>query len=153
MSDKTKSPPVEVFEQAMKNYEQALKTGLQLQEEAAQWWHQTLNQASTVDDLHKRIQAMTKDVIPAAQKRMKEYVKLIEQNSQTSLDLLKKAVDASLTPPSAETGTKWVDFWESSLNAVRGNAQAVTTLNDHMVDAWLEFARKTTGATTSKAKA
>jgi ribosomal protein S7 len=153
MSEKTKPPPVEVFEQAMKNYEQALKTGLQLQEESAQWWNKALNQSSTVEELYKQIQTMTKDVIPTAQKRMKEFVKIIEQNSETSLDLLKKAVDASVTPPSAETSGKWVGFWEASLNAVRENAQAVTELNNHVVDAWLDFARKTTGPAEHKAKA
>lgn len=153
MSDKTKSPPVEVFEQAMKNYEQALKTGLQLQEESAKWWNDTLQKASTVEDLQKHIQAMTKDVIPTAQKRMKDYVKLIEQNSQTSLDLLKKAVDAAQTPPTSDPVNKWVGFWEASLSAVRSNAQAVTDINNQVVDAWLDFTRKATGQPEQKSKA
>jgi len=153
MSDKTKSPPVEAFEQAMKNYEQALKTGLQLQEESAKWWNNTLHQASTVEDLQKHIQTMAKDVIPTAQKRMKDYVKLIEQNSQTSLDLLKKAVDAAQTPPTADPTSKWVGFWEASLNAVRSNAQAVTDLNNQVVDAWLDFTRKATSQPEQKSKA
>jgi gas vesicle protein len=153
MSDKTKSPPVEAFEQAMKNYEQALKTGLQLQEESAKWWNDTLHKSATVEDLQKHIQTMTKDVIPTAQKRMKDYVKLIEENSQTSLDLLKKAVDAAQTPPTADPVGKWVGFWEASLAAVRSNAQAVTDLNNQVVDAWLGFARKATSQPEQKSKA
>jgi gas vesicle protein len=137
----------------MKNYEQALKTGLQLQEESAKWWNDTLHKSATVEDLQKHIQTMTKDVIPTAQKRMKDYVKLIEENSQTSLDLLKKAVDAAQTPPTADPVGKWVGFWEASLAAVRSNAQAVTDLNNQVVDAWLGFARKATSQPEQKSKA
>lgn len=153
MNQKNKSAPVEVFEQALKNFEQALKNGLKLQEESAQWWSNTLQQAATVDELQKQIQAMTKDVLPHAQKRVKEYAKLVDENGQNSLELFQKAIDTALTPPSPENGRKWVEFWQSSVEAVRRNAQAVTEINDQLVDSWLSFARKTGGTTVPKAKA
>ncbi len=34
MADKTKAPELELFDQALKNYEQALRTGVKVQEEA-----------------------------------------------------------------------------------------------------------------------
>jgi len=153
MIDKTKAPASEIFEQAVKNYEQALKTGLKLQEESGKMVTDLLNQATSVEDWQKKVTAMTKEVIPTAQKRMNECVGLIEQNSKTSLDLLKKAVDASLVPPGPDAQTRWVELWESSLGTLRDNAKALTDINTKVVDTWIEFVRKNTEAAAPKAKA
>lgn len=150
MNDKTKAPASEIFEQALKNYEQALKTGLKLQEESGKMVTDLLNQATSMEDWQKKVTAMTKDAIPTAQKRMNECVGLIEQNSKTSLDLLKKAVDATLVPPGPEAQNRWMDLWESSLSNLRDNAKAITEINTKVVDTWLEFVRKNAETATPK---
>jgi hypothetical protein len=143
MNEKTKPPTAEIFEQAMKQYEQALKTGLKLQEESGKMVTSLLNEVTSVEEWQKRAAAMAKDVIPAAQKRMNDCVKLVEENSRASLELLRKAVDASLIPPGQDNQTKWMDFWESSLNCLRDNAKAINEINTSVVDAWGTFVRKT----------
>jgi hypothetical protein len=153
MNEKTKLPAAEVFEQAMKHYEQALKTGLKLQEESGKMVTSLLNDATSVEQWQKRAAAMAKDVVPAAQKRMNDCVKLVEENSRTSLELLKKAVDASLIPPGQDNQTKWMDFWESSLNSLRDNAKTINEINSSVVDAWGTFIRKTGEFAAPKAKA
>lgn len=42
MSEQKKAPGADLFEQAVKNYEQALKTGSRLQEECGKWWTEVL---------------------------------------------------------------------------------------------------------------
>src|SRR6266851_4731024 len=91
MSDKAKSPGAEVFDQVLKNYEQTLRNGLKLQEEAGRWWTNLLHQATSAQDLQKRVTAMTNEIIPRTQKRMEEYLGLIEQNNRANVDLLKNA--------------------------------------------------------------
>jgi rubrerythrin len=141
-TEKATKPVTDLFEQAMKNYEQALKTGLKLQEEATKWWTTAATQSTTPQDWQKKVKAMTDDIIPETQKRMDECLKLIEQNSKTSVDLLKKAVAAAQATSVQDAQNKFLAFWEGSLNALRDTAQAVTQTNTKAIESWMEYARK-----------
>src|SRR5512133_333476 len=117
-------PVTDMAEKAMKNYEQALRTGLKFQEEAGKWWTSVFNQAGLTPDWHKRVNdwsGVASSLMPLAQRRMEEMLALMEKNSKTGSELVKKAVDAAQTPAMAESQAKWMDFWASSLGAVRSN--------------------------------
>jgi hypothetical protein len=143
-------PVSEMADQALKNYEQALRTGLKLQEEAVRWWSGLLNQTAGSQDWQRRFTSLTSlanGVMPAAQKRMEEVLDLMEKNGQTGADLVKKAVDAAQTPVIAESQAKWMDFWTSSLGAVRTNAEALTQIQTRTIDSWIDFVRQNTEVT------
>jgi hypothetical protein len=153
--DATK-PMAEVAEAALKNYQQALRTGLKLQEEAGKWWASAWNQASLTEDWQKRVNCATgvaNSLMPLAQKRIEEVMSLFEKNSEAGAQLLKKAVDAAQTPALAESQAKWMDFWTSSMGAVRSNAEAATEISSKAIDSWIEFVRKTGEAVETQAKA
>ena len=79
-NQKTK-PLSEAADKAMKNYEQAVRTGLKLQEEAAHLWTNLLNQSASPQDWQKRVSSastVANGVLPAAQKRMEEVLGLVE---------------------------------------------------------------------------
>jgi hypothetical protein len=145
MSDKTKTPASELFDQALKNYEQTLRTGLKVQEEAGRWWTNLLAQATSAQDWQKKVTAAANDVIPPIQKRMEDYVALIEQNNRTNVDLLKKAMEAAQTATPGECQARWVEFLEGTTHALQTNAQAVTQINSKMVDSWIGFIKKNNG--------
>jgi len=135
---------------AMKNYEQALRTGLKFQEEAGRWWTSMLNQAAFTQDWQKRVTNMTgmaNNLMPMAQRRMEEVMSLMEKNGRTGAELMKKAVDAAQTPAIAESQAKWMDFWTSSMGAVRSNAEAVTQISTKAIDSWIDFIRENTEVT------
>jgi len=147
--DKEK-PAAEMAEKAMRNYEQALRTGVKLQEEAGRWWTTMLNQTTSAQDWQKRVTNLTSvanGVMPVAQKRMEEVMELMEKNSRTGAELMKKAVDAAQSPAIAESQAKWIEVWTSSLGAVRSNAEALTEINTRVIDSWIDFARKNTEIT------
>ena len=144
------SPLSDMADRAMKNYEQALRTGLKLQEETVQCWNNLFNQTASADDWQKRLgnfTALTNEMMPITQRRMEEVLALFEQNSQTSAELMKKVVEAAQTPVPAESQAKWMDFWTSSLGAIRSNAEAVTQISARAIDAWIDFVRKNTEVT------
>lgn len=143
-------PLTELADKAMKNYEQALRTGLKMQEEASKWWTSMFNQSTAAQDWQKRfnnLTGMANSVMPVAQRRMEEVMTLVEKNGKTSADLMKKAVDAAQTPVPAESQAKWIEFWTSSMGAVRANAEAVSELSSKAIDSWIEFVRKNTEVT------
>jgi hypothetical protein len=144
MTDKTKAPASEMFDQALKNYEQALRTGLKLQEEAGRCFTKLLNQAASPQDLQKQVTTMANDYIPATQKSMESYLGLLEQNSRTSVDLLKKGLEASQTTTFGDTQSKVVEFCEASLKSLKANAQAIVDINAKAIDSWVSMVKKAT---------
>ena len=139
----------ETTDQARKTYEQTLRTGQRLQEEAGQWWTRMLTQMPTATDWQKQMttfSSMASRAMPFVQKRMEDTLDFIEKNSRTSADLMRKAVDAVQTPGLAECQTKWMDFWASSLRAVQSNVEAATEIGTKSIDSWIELVRKNTEA-------
>lgn len=136
--------------QAMKNYEQAMRTGLKMQEEAVKWWSGMFSQAATGQEWQKRVHDLTgiaTGIMPLAQKRMEEMLDFIEKNGRTNSELMKKAVEAAQTPVLADSQAKWLDFWTSSMGAMRKNMEALTEINTKAIDSWLSFVRQNTELT------
>ncbi len=143
-------PVSEMADKAMKNYEQALRTGLKLQEEAVKCFNHMFNQTASPQDWQKRftnITAITSEVMPLTQKRMEEMLDLMEKNSRTGAELMKKAVDAAQSPVPAESQAKWMEFWTSSMGAARSNAEALTQISARAIDSWIDFVRRNTEVT------
>ncbi len=149
MKEYTK-PMSEMTDTALKNYEQALRTGLKFQEEAGKWWSSMMNQTSFTQDWQKRLTNMTgmaNTFMPMAQRRMEDVMTLMEKNNKTSAELMKKACEAAQTPVVAESQAKWIEFWTSSVGAVRSNAQAWSEISSKAIDSWIDFVRKSTEVT------
>ena len=167
MSEKSKTRKTETFTQAeakvtemadaaRKNYEHAFRTGQRLQEEAAQWWTKMASQTSTAGDWQKQFANLTSAasrVMPLAQKRVEDAIELIEKNGRTSAELLKKAVEAALTAGLAESQSKWLEFWASSMKAVQGNVEAFNELSCKALDSWMAFVRETNDTASRAARA
>ncbi len=146
MKDYSK-PMSEMTDTALKNYEQALRTGLKFQEEAGKWWSSVLNQTNFTQDWQKRLtnmSGMANNLMPLAQRRMQDVMTLMEKNGKTSAELMKKACEAAQTPVVAESQAKWMEFWTSSLGAVRSNAEAWSDISSKAIDSWIDFIRKNT---------
>jgi hypothetical protein len=69
---------------------------------------------------------------------------LAESNSRTGVELMKKATDAVQAPSIAESQSKWMDVWTTSLGVARNNTEALLQINTRAIDSWIEFARKNT---------
>jgi hypothetical protein len=151
-SQKTK-PMSEAADKAMKNYEQAVRTGLKLQEEAAHLWTSLLNQSASPQDWQKRFSSATavaNGVLPVAQKSLDDVLDLVEQNTKASTDLLKKAADVCQTTTLPEYQSKCLDLCTASLDFARSNAEAITQINSRAVDSWINYVRKSADVTEIK---
>jgi hypothetical protein len=136
--------------EAMKQYEQAIKAGLKLQGEMAECWGRSFEQPVGMQDWQKRFTqwaSLANSAMPLAQEQMREMVQLMEKSTRTSSELMQKAMEAAQTPVIADSQSKWIDFWSSSLGAVQENAEALTQLNAKALGSCLEFVRKNTEVT------
>ena len=144
MKSKTENPVLDMLDQGLKNYEQALRTGLKVQEEAGKCWTELLSQAASPQDLQKHITSFSNDVIPATQKSMEAYLELLEQNSRASVDLIKKGMETALEAGYPDTQAKVVEFCETSLKSLKANTQAIVDINAKAIDSWMAFVKKAT---------
>lgn len=143
MTTEEKTKPVsDLFDQAMKSYEQAWKTGAKMQEESAKYFSSFVSQTTTPGDFQKRVKAITEDFIPLTQRSFDEGMKMIEQSSRTSVELLKKAVAAAQATSPQDAQAKMLGLWEASLNAMRDSVIAVTQANNKALESWVACARK-----------
>jgi BMFP domain-containing protein YqiC len=147
MEVKQQKAMVDLFEQAMDTYNSAFKTGIKMQEDTARWWADLMGETSPVQDWQKRAQAMMADAMPLAQKTAEEALRVIEQNSRTSLDLLRKVFDTAQSESVSDARDKIQGLWEASLGTLRENAQALVQANAKTIESWSEFMRKNFEAT------
>jgi len=85
----------EVFHEAMRCYEKALKSGIQLQEESVNLWKDLLTKLGSPEELQAKLESMTADAFPQARKLMEEFV---NRTSNQTIDLFEKTLGAYQAP-------------------------------------------------------
>jgi len=152
MTTEQKTKPVtDLFDQALKSYEQTLKTGMKMQEESAKVFSDLVTQATSPQDWQKQMKSITNDFIPQTQKTVDEGLKLVEQTSKTGIELLKKALAVGQPANAPDAQAKMLGLWEASLNAMRDTAVAITQTHNKAIESWVAYARKTAEPVGAKA--
>lgn len=139
MTTQTKTA-TDLFEEAYKSYDQALKTGIKVQEDTVKMWKDLLSKTSSPTDFQAKFTEMAESVFPVAKKRMEEALKSVEENYKTSTTLLQQAMQVWQPGSVAETQNRIQGLWETSLSAARTNVQNVVKTNQQILDAWTGLA-------------
>lgn len=147
----------DMADKTMKNYESTLRTGLKLQEEAVKAWSNLFNQSTAAHEYQKTFANYNKlanSLFPIAQRRMEAVIALVEKNTRTGTELMRKAVEAAQSPISGNGQNKWTELWTASMAAFRSNAEAVAEINAKTIDSWIDLVKKSAEAVeTGAAKA
>ena len=137
----------EMADKALRNYEQLVRTGLKLQEEASRCWTNLLTQTVSAQDFQKPIShlnTVANGILPGAQKQLQEALNLVESNSRAGIELMKKAAEAVQAPSIGESQSRWMDFWTASVGVARKNTHDLLEINSRALDTWIDFVQKTT---------
>jgi hypothetical protein len=129
----------EIADTLRHNCEQALRTGLKFQEEAGRWWSSALSPAAYTEQWQQQLNAVTRTAnsfVPLAQKPISQMIELMEKNSKTNAELMKKALEAAKTSVLEQSQAKWNDFWTSSLDATRSNTEAFSQITSNAIASW-----------------
>ncbi len=137
----------DLMKDAIKLYEEALKNGIQLQEESLQLWKDLLAKVGAPTDFQKKIEELTGGVFPGTQKKMEEALKIFQDNTSQSLDLYKKAAGIYQADSWEDGQAKVQDLMESSLTAMRTNVTTVLDTNSKMMATWTDMVEKATAKT------
>lgn len=147
---KAEAQVTNLFDQGVQTFGEALKAGVKMQEEAARWWSDALDQQGPVGEFQKQSKALVAEVLPVAQKSTEEWMKVWEQNYRRGLDLVRQAWNPGGAAAAATTATGGADaaqargqqVWESSMRLVRDSTQAAAAANVHMMEAWAGVLKK-----------
>jgi ribosomal 50S subunit-associated protein YjgA (DUF615 family) len=129
----------EVFQEAMRSYEKALKSGIQLQEESVNLWKDLLTKLGSPQELQAKLEAMTADAFPKARKRMEEFVETFNRTSNQTIDLFEKTLGVYQATSVTDAQRRVQDLIESSLTAMRVNVHSALNTNAKIIASWKEL--------------
>ena len=125
---------------AMRSYEKALKSGIQLQEESVNLWKELLTKLGSPEELQAKLDEMRADALPEARRRMEEFVETFNRTSNQTIDLFEKTLGVYEATSVAEAQRRVKDLIESSLTAVRINVHSALNTNAKIMTDWNELA-------------
>jgi hypothetical protein len=129
-----------VFQEAMRSYEKALKSGIQVQEESTNLWKDLLTKLGSPEEFQAKLESMTADAFPKARKRMEEFVETFNRTSNQTIDLFEKTLGVYQATSVPDAQRRMQDLIESSLAAVRVNVRSALNTNAKMIASWKELA-------------
>jgi len=129
----------ELFHEAMRSYEKALKSGIQLQEESVNLWKDLLTKLASPEDLQAKTESMTADAFPQARKRMEEFVETFNRTSNQTIDLVEKTLGFYQATSVTDAQRRVQDLIESSLTTLRVNVHSAMNTNAKIITSWKEL--------------
>ena len=129
----------ELFHEAMRNYEKALKSGIQLQEESVNLWKDLLTKLGSPEELQAKLESMTAGAFPEARKRMEEFVETFNRTSNQTIDLFEKTLGVYQATSVTDAQRRVQDLVESSLTTLRVNVHSTLNTNAKIIDSWKEL--------------
>jgi len=130
----------ELFHEAMRSYEKALKSGIQLQEESVNLWKDLLTKLGSAEELQAKLESMTVDAFPKARKRMEEFVETFNRTSNQTIDLFEKTLGVYQATSVTDAQRRVQDLIESSLTTVRIHVHCALNTNAKVIASWNELA-------------
>lgn len=134
----------ELFDQAIKSFEQAVQYGLKVQSEAVQCWNDLLKKSEIPNDWKKKVEEVLNETLPVVQKNAQDTLALMESNRQASLTLLNQALQTANSKSIPEYQSHIQGIWESGLDSIRKNSELLVQANAKAIDQWSQFVSKAT---------
>ena len=128
-----------LFHEAMSNYEKALKSGIQLQEESVNLWKGLLTKLGSPEEFQAKLESLNAAVFPEARKRMEEFVEEFTRTSNQTVDLFEKSLHVYQATSITDAQRRIQDLMESSLAALRVNVHSVLNTNAKIMTSWKEL--------------
>ena len=127
------------FQEAMRSYENALKSGIQVQEESMKLWKDLLTKLGSPEEFQAKLESMTADAFPKARKRMEEFVETFNRTSNQTIDLFEKTLGVYQATSVPDAQRRMHDLIEGSLAAVRVNVHSALDTNAKIIADWKEL--------------
>ncbi len=132
----------DLFQQAICAWESAVDSGVKMQEESAKWLREMFCNSHSITEWYNKGQAAAGEAIVKTQENIDEAIRVINQQAETSVRLMQKAVEARQNDAAADVRKRTAEWWETAMESLRANSQAMLKVNSHMLTTWCDMARK-----------
>jgi len=129
----------EIFHEAMRSYEEALKSGIKLQVESANLWKDLLLKLGSPEEFQAKLKSLSADVFPNARKRMEEFIETFNTTSNQAMDLFEKTLGVYQATSIADAQRRMQDLIESSLATLRVSVHTSLNTNAKIMTSWKEL--------------
>ena len=129
----------EIFGQAMLNYETALKSGIQLQEESVNLWKDLLTKLGSPEEFQSKLEQLNTSAFPAARRRLEEFVEIFNRSSNQTLDLFERSLNIYQASSLTDAQRRIQDLLECSLTTLRVNVHTALNTNAKIMTSWKEL--------------
>ena len=126
----------ELFEQAARVFENALRAGIAMQQESTKWFTETLRGMSSPQQWQARSQAATEQALSTFQKSVDAGLQMMNDNAKTTLDLLEKAYQARQGETQTDGRGQAREMWETAIGALRRNMDMMVHTNARVIESW-----------------
>jgi translation initiation factor 2 alpha subunit (eIF-2alpha) len=132
----TSKNPNELFEDALKTFEQVMQSGVKLQKETTKCWTEVMSDAALPNEWQEKAKKAAAESLNLSQNQLKETMKLMEQQSKLGLDLVQQALNAAQSKDLKEGQAKTRELWESCFTTVKTSAQTLIQHNAKALESW-----------------
>jgi uncharacterized protein YjgD (DUF1641 family) len=132
----------DLFRQAISAWESAVESGIKIQEESAKWMREMCGNSQSLTNWYSKGQAVAGETIAKAQESIDEAMRVINQQAESSVMLMQKALDSRQADATSDTKKRFAEWWETAMESMRTNSQAMLKANSHIMATWSELARK-----------
>ncbi len=139
MSGNAHERMIELLDEAGQTYFKAMQTGLQVQQDVANWWSDQMASAPTAD---LDLQVVITDAVNQWKSNAEKSLAMMEQSANQSVDLLNKAFAVGQADSIEAAQQKLNELWEQSLKTMQDNVQATLTANEQFAQAWMDLSKK-----------
>ena len=136
----------DLFRQAICAWESAVESGVKMQEESTKWLREMLCSSNTLTEWYNKGQTMAGETIAKTQENIDETIRMINQQAESSVTLMQKALDARQSEKnSADARVRLAEWWESAMEAMRTGSQSMLKANSRILTTWSDLVRKVNG--------
>jgi hypothetical protein len=140
----------EFLRQGIRAWESAVEASAKMHEEGNKWLRQVFSEAGSVNEWYNKSQTVASDVVTKTQENVDEAIRLINQNAESTVRLIQKVLDARQTETSSEARARLADWWETAMETMLMNTQAVLQANSRILTAWTDVAKRVNGDVAEK---
>lgn len=130
----------ELFEQAAKLFSTAFEAGIKIQEESIRSLSGMLENYGT-QEWKKRAEAVVQHTMATAQQSTDEAIRVMNENANTSLNMLEKAFEAWRGESESGPEPHAREMWETAVGSLRKNTEVMVQANKRVLQSWSELAK------------
>ena len=131
----------ELFEQAARVFENALRAGITMKQETTKWFTETLRGMGSPQQWQARNEAAAEQATSTFQKNVDAGLQMMSENAKASLELLEKAFQARPAESDPDGRARSREMWETAVGSLRKKMEMMVQTNTRGIESWGKIVR------------